>query len=148
MDPLDWPACYREIIEQAADAIVLADREGRIRIWNRGAERIFGYSAAEALDQSLDLIIPERLRPRHWEGYRRVMSGAATRYADALLNVPALCRDGRQISCAFSVVMIHDQEGAPVGIAAIMRDVSAQWQAERELRQRLATLEGQLAERP
>lgn len=146
MDPLDWTACYREIIEQAADAIVLADREGRIRIWNRGAERIFGYSAAEALDQSLDLIIPTKLRTRHWEGYRRVMAGAATRYADALLNVPALCRDGRQISCAFSVVMIHDREGAPVGIAAIMRDVSAQWQTERELRQRLATLEGQLAE--
>jgi len=147
MPSQDWTSCYREIVEQSSDAIVLADREGSIRIWNRGAELIFGYPAAEALGKSLDLIIPERLRVRHWEGYRRVMAGGATRYADALLNVPAQCRDGRQISCAFSVVMIHNREGAPVGIAAIMRDVSAQWQAERDLRQRLATLETQLAVR-
>jgi PAS domain S-box-containing protein len=143
MDPLDWSICYREIIEQAAEAIILADCDGVIRLWNRGAQLIFGFTAAEALGQSLDLIIPERLQARHWEGYRRVMNGGGTRYADELLNVPARCRDGRQISCAFSIVMVHDQEGTVVGIAAIMRDVTAQWQRERELQQRLTTVEAQ-----
>ena len=145
MTATDWSISHGEIIAQAADAILLADRDGCIRIWNRGAERIFGFSAAEALGQTLDLIIPERLRTRHWEGYRRVMAGGQSRYTDDLLNVPAQCRDGRQISCAFSIVMIHQGGPTAVAVAAIMRDVSAQWQHERDLQQRLAAMEARLA---
>ena len=71
----DW--LCRRLVEDSPDAIIFADREGRIRLWNRGAEAMFGFPAAEALGRSLDLIIPENLRARHSEGYRRVMAGGA-----------------------------------------------------------------------
>lgn len=132
---------YKEIIDQAPDAVLYADREGIIRLWNRGAELLFGYSAAEALGQSLDLIIPERLRGRHWDGYHRVMASGETRYGTDLLSVPAQHRDGRKLSCEFSIVMLKDDEGAVRGIAALMRDATARWQKERELLARIAELE-------
>ncbi|MFA5515047.1 MAG: PAS domain S-box protein [Desulfuromonadales bacterium] len=133
---------YRDILEQAPDAILFADREGRIRIWNQGAERIFGFTAAEALGQSLDLIIPEKLRGRHWEGYRQVMATGESRYAaDALLSVPALHRDGHSVSVEFSIVMPTNAAEPPTGVAAILRDVTARWQKEKELKARLAALE-------
>lgn len=136
-DPL-----YRSIIEYAPDAIMFADREGLIRIWNHGAEEIFGYTAAEALGQSLDLIIPEKLRGRHWEGYWRVMATGVSRYgARELLAVPALRKSGEPLSVEFSIVMPPDPEGRPLGVAAILRDVTARWQKERELKVKLAALE-------
>ncbi len=132
---------YKEIIDQAPDAVLYADREGIIRLWNRGAELLFGYSAAEAPGQSLDLIIPERLRGRHWDGYHRVMASGETRYGTDLLSVPAQHRDGRKLSCEFSIVMLKDDEGAVRGIAALMRDATARWQKERELLARIAERE-------
>jgi len=135
---------YRQIIDQAPDAVLVSDRDGIIRLWNRGAELVFGHSAAEALGQSLDLIIPERLRARHWEGYHRVMATGETRYGTQLLSVPALHRDGRQLSCAFSIVPLKDETGNLFGIASIMRDVTAAWQKERELREQLAALKARL----
>jgi PAS domain S-box-containing protein len=139
---------YQQIIEQAPDAVLLADREGIIRLWNRGAERLFGYPAAEALGQSLDLIIPERLRGRHWEGYHRVMATGDSRYGTDLLSVPAQHRDGRKLSCAFSIVLLRDDEGEPVGVASIMRDGTAAWLKEKELLGRIAELEKELEEIP
>jgi PAS domain S-box-containing protein len=133
---------YRQIIEQAPDAVLFADREGLIRLWNRGAELIFGYSASEALGQSLDLIIPERLRGRHWDGYHRVMATGESRYGTDLLSVPALHKDGRQLSCAFSIVMLKDEQGKPIGVASIMRDNTAAFEKERALKKQLAELEG------
>ena len=65
---------YRQIVERAQDAVIFSDREGLIRLWNSGAERKFGYLAEEALGRTLDIIIPEQLRERHWQGYRKVMS--------------------------------------------------------------------------
>ncbi len=132
---------YRQIIDQAPDAILFADREGIIRLWNRGAELTFGYTAAEAIGQSLDLIIPERLRGRHWDGYRRVMASGETRYGTELLSVPAQHQDGRQLSCAFSIVMLKDAQGQLLGVASIMRDGTAAWQREKELKERIASLE-------
>jgi PAS domain S-box-containing protein len=129
---------YRDILEQAPDAVLFADRQGILRIWNRGAEILFGHSAAEALGQSLDLIIPERLRARHWEGYYRVMATGETRYGTDLLKVPALHRDGRQLSCEFSIVMLKDEEGGVLGVASIVRDVTARWEKEKAL---MASLE-------
>jgi PAS domain S-box-containing protein len=133
--------CYRQIIDQATDAVLLSDWAGIIRLWNRGCELIFGYSAAEALGQSLDLIIPERLRGRHWEGYRRVMESGETRYGTDLLSVPAQHRDGHQLSCAFSIVMLKDEHGKPIGVASIMRDVTAAFDKEKALKKRIAELE-------
>jgi PAS domain S-box-containing protein len=135
------PDAYRLIIEQTPDAVLYSDREGLIRLWNRGCELIFGFTAEEALGQSLDLIIPERLRGRHWEGYYKVMETGQSRYGIDLLSVPARHKDGHQLSCAFSIVMLKDDAGKPLGVASIMRDVTAQHRKEKELKEKIAALE-------
>ena len=135
----------RIIIEESSDAIMFADREGIIRLWNRGAERMFGYSEAEALGQSLDLIIPENLRGRHWDGYYRVMESGESRYSTEMLSAPALRKDGTRISTEFSMVMVKGSDGTVRGVAAVIRDVSARWQREKELKERIRVLEAQQA---
>ena len=134
---------YREIVEKALDAVIYSDREGLIRLWNIGAERMFGYSRSEALGQSLDLIVPESLRNRHWEGYHRVMATGRSRYESDLLAVPAVRKDGSRISVEFTLVPIQDENGRLEGIAAIIRDVTERWNRDKETRQRLAQLEDQ-----
>jgi PAS domain S-box-containing protein len=133
----------RIIVEESSDAIMFADREGIIRLWNRGAERMFGYSEAEALGQSLDLIIPENLRGRHWDGYYRVMESGESRYSTEMLSAPALRKDGTRISTEFSMVMVKASDGTVRGVAAVIRDVSARWQREKELKERIRSLEAQ-----
>lgn len=140
-DFLEMGQVYRQLVDNAGDAIVVADREGMICLWNHGAEKIFGFPPAEVLGRSLDLIIPETLRGRHWEGYHKVMATGVTRYGDSLLAVPALHRDGRRLSIEFTVIPLHDAEGRMLGIGSIVRDVSARWQKEQALRKRLAELE-------
>ena len=129
------------IIAASSDAIMFSDREGLIRLWNNGAERMFGYSADEALGQSLDLIIPKNLRNRHWDGYYRVMQSGSSHYSVDLLSAPALRKDGTRISTEFSMVMAKDDSGVMFGVAAIIRDVSARWQREKELKDRIKALE-------
>ena len=140
MSGLDFNIINQQIVSFAPDAILFSDHEGIIRLWNRGAEMIFGFSAAEAIGQSLDLIIPERLREVHWQGYHRVMATGETRYGKDLLAVPALHKDGHQLSCEFSIVMLKDAQGKVLGIASIMRDVTERWQREKDLKQQLAAL--------
>ena len=135
---------YRQIIDGASDAIVVADVAGTIRSWNAGAAAMFGHGAAKAIGQSLDLIIPEAQRARHWDGYRRVMATGTTQYAKRLLAVPALHRDGRRLSIEFHVTLLRSPDGVPNGIAAIIRDVTERWQEDRALRRRLQELEGEL----
>jgi PAS domain S-box-containing protein len=132
---------YRQIVDETQDAIIFANRDGQIELWNSGAESIFGHSEEEAMGQSLDLIIPEKLRTRHWEGYRKVMATGATCYGAELLAVPATRKDGTRISVEFSMVLVRSSVGEILGSAAIIRDVTARWQKERELRDRLAALE-------
>ena len=132
----------QHIVEQTQEAIIFADCEGLIRLWNTGAETIFGYQAEEVIGQSLDLIIPERLRSRHWEGYRRVMSTGVTQYDRQLLAVPAIRKDGERISLEFTVVLLRAATGDILGVAAILRDVTVRWQQEKALQARLAALEG------
>jgi len=131
----------REIVYGTQDAIIFADRDGFIVLWNSGAENIFGYSAQEALGQTLDLIIPEKMRARHWDGYRKVMEGGSTRYGQELLAVPATRKDGGRISIEFSILLLRSSIGVILGAAAIIRDVTARWQREKELKERLAALE-------
>ena len=134
---------YRQIVDGAADAIVVADVAGTIRYWNAGAEATFGHGAAEAVGQSLDLIIPERLRARHWAGYRETMATGHTSYGDRLLEVPALHRDGRSLSIAFTVTLMHEPDGgAPAAIAAVLRDDTERWHEQRRLHAELAALRG------
>jgi len=131
-----------KIIAEISDAILFADREGIIRVWNRGAERMFGIAAKEAVGQSLDLIIPENLRNRHWEGYRRVMDTGETKYKTGLLSSPALRSDGSRISLEFSMAIVRDEDGAIAGCASILRDVTERWRKEKEMMARLKALEG------
>ncbi len=135
----DIPRLHETLIERSPDAAVFADAEGVIRFWNRGAERIFGFSPAEAIGQSLDIIVPQGLRQRHWDGYRRVMHSGQTRYGEGdLLAVPALRKDGTRISVEFTIVPFHDEQGRMQGIGTIMRDVTARFEEMKELRRRLS----------
>lgn len=138
MEPIDFKA----LVQSAGDAIVAAGTDGSILLWNRAAERIFGYTEAEALGQSLNLIIPERLRLRHWEGYRRAMQTGETRYGTEILRVPAVHKDGRRLSIAFTVALLYAPTREIQAIAAIIRDETSRWEEERALRQRLVELEG------
>ena len=123
------------------DAVVFADAAGKIRFWNRAATRIFGFEEAEALGQTLDLIVPERQRARHWEGYDRVMAGGASRYGVGdVLAVPAMRKDGNRISIEFTVLPVRDAMGAMLGIAAFLRDVTLRFEELRALRRELAAL--------
>jgi len=133
----------RKIVEEVPDAIVFADREGIIRVWNAGAEAMFGYGASEAVGRTLDLIIPEKMRERHWEGYYKVMETGVTKYGKEMLAVPGLRKDGTRISLEFSVAMIRGDDGGLQGIVAVMRDVTARWRKEQEMKKRLASIEAQ-----
>ena len=135
---------YRLIVTEAHDAIIFADREGIIRLWNTGAEAMFGYQAAEALGQTLDLIVPEKLRRRHWEGYRQVMATGVSRYGQELLAVPAIRKDSSPISIEFTLVVIGDASQGIKGVAAIIREVTTRWQEMKALKQRLTELESRL----
>ena len=137
----DKNAFYRRIVETVGDAVIFADRDGIIRLWNRAAEGIFGYTEEEAIGQSLDLIIPERQREPHWKGYGRVMLDGVTKYGSEALAVPAVTKDGERISIEFTINLLRDGDGKVLGPVAVVRDVTARWIREKELRQRLAFLE-------
>ncbi|MBF5095202.1 PAS domain S-box protein [Azospirillum sp. INR13] len=127
------------LLNSPAEAIVYSDREGLIRFWNAGAERVFGFTAEEALGQSLDIIIPERQRQRHWEGYDEVMRTGVSRYGSGdLLSVPALRKDGSRISVEFTIVPLKDADRAMMGMASVMRDVSARFDELKTLRRQAA----------
>lgn len=136
----------KQLVDNAPDAILISDREGIIRFWNSGAEQMFGHTSAEAVGQSLDLIIPENLRSRHWEGYWRVMASGETKYKTGLLSSPGTRKDGSRVSLEFSMVLLRDEQGAMQGCASIMRDVSERWKKEKELKERLAVCEVKLKE--
>ena len=134
-----------QLIAAVGDAIIAADASGAITLWNPGAVRMFGYTEAEALGQSLDLITPERLRHRHWEGYHKSMATGTTKYGNDLLRVPATHKDGRAMSIAFTVAMLFTPENKVGSIVAIIRDETTRFAEERALKKRVAELEAQLA---
>ncbi|BEP60120.1 PAS domain S-box protein [Variovorax sp. V213] len=137
---------FKQLVEGAGDAIMVCNAEGAITLWNRAAERIFGFTEAEALGQSLDMIIPQRQRQRHWDGYHRTMETGITKYGADLLRVPALHKDGHTLSIAFTVSMLFSENREVTGIVAFVRDETARFAEERKLRARLqeaeATIKG------
>lgn len=145
MDGPEYDRLCRKIVDEIPDGIVYADRQGIIRLWNGGAGRMFGHTAEEAVGKSLDLIIPENLRGRHWEGYFRVMESGTTRYGLEPLSVPAIRKDGGRISLEFSIALLREI-GAVAGAVAVMRDVTARWKRERETAERLRELEARARE--
>ena len=133
-----------QLVAAVGDAIIASDASGAITLWNPGAARMFGYTEEEALGQSLDLITPERLRNRHWEGYNKSMATGTTKYGNDLLRVPAVHKDGRAMSIAFTVAMLFTPENKVGAIVAIIRDETVRFAEERALKKRVAELEAQL----
>jgi len=132
------PGLGDALLNSASDAIIATDREGLVTFWNPGAERMFGFTAADAAGQSLDLIIPENLRARHWAGYRHAMETGTSRYGNGdLLSVPGLTKDGRRISVEFTIVLLRNEAQAVTGTVAVMRDVTKRVEELRELKRRL-----------
>jgi PAS domain S-box-containing protein len=131
----------QQLVSVMGDAVVVCDTEGSITLWNPAAEYMFGFTEAEALGQSLDLIIPERLRQRHWEAYRKTMATGQTRYGHDVLRVPAVNKAGSPMSISFTVALLNDANGKVIGIASVIRDETVKFQEERLMRKRLAELE-------
>ena len=132
---------FKQLIGALGDGVVVCDAGGAIIVWNPAAERIFGFTESEALGKSLDLIIPERQRQRHWDGYHKTMATGETRYGSDVLRVPALHKEGRPLSIAFTVGMLYTPDNKVSAIVAIVRDETARWTEERTMRARLNQLE-------
>ncbi len=141
MSDLTFASLSEQLVRESCDAILFSDKEGIIRLWNKGAEAMFGYSSSEAVGRSLDLFIPENLRGRHWEGYNKVMVSGVTRYGTELLAAPGICKDGTKLSLEFSMVIVRGDDGAVLGVGAIIRNVTARFKKEKELKDRLKELE-------
>src|SRR5829696_3532073 len=137
---MDQSIDLESFIQAAGDAIIAVGKDGKIILWNPAAQRVFGFTAADAVGQSLDLIIPERFRERHWSGFHQVMLTGQTRYGADVLRVPALHKDGRALSIAFTVALVDSNNDSRT-IVAIVRDETQRWNEERELRRRLAAFE-------
>ena len=129
------------ILDGTPEAILICDRGGIVRYWNAAAERVFGFGVTEALGVSMNLIIPERLRARHWTGWETTMRTGVTGFGGGqLLAVPALHRDGRQISIEFSIQLLKDADGRTEWVVAVIRDVTERFIREKALRAQLHPL--------
>ena len=140
-NPLDLNA----LVNSMGDALMVCDGQGAILLWNPACERLFGFSQAEVLGQTMDMIIPERLRGRHWDGYHQTMATGITKYGTDLLKVPAVDKQGRAMSIAFTVSMLHGPDGKVNAIASVIRDETQRFNDDRALKKRIAELEALLA---
>ncbi len=136
---------YKAVVAAVGDGVMAADAKGAIILWNAACERMFGHTEAEAMGKSLDIIIPQRQQQRHWDGYEKTMSTGITKYGNDVLRVPAVHKDGHTLSIAFTVALLHSADGKVSAIIAVIRDESARFAQERELKKRLTELEMQVA---
>lgn len=132
---------FEQVVQALGDGVIACDAAGTVVFWNAAATRIFGFTAEDAVGQSLDLIIPQRQQQRHWDGYHKTLATGVTRYGDSVLRVPALHKEGKPLSIAFTVALLHAPDGAVSGIAAVVRDDTVAWREDRALRARLRELE-------
>jgi PAS domain S-box-containing protein len=135
------PDLAARILEAAGDALLYASRDGIVHLWNHGAEEMFGFPAEEVVGRSMEFMIPERLRGRHWDGWNKVMETGVTRYGHDVLAVPALRRDGSSISIEFTIQLLRGADGEIEGASAILRDVTSRFEREKAMRARLKELE-------
>ena len=135
----------KALVAAIGDAVMVCDANGAIVLWNPACERLFGHTEAEVLGKSMDMIIPERLRKRHWEGYDKTMATGITKYGHDVLRVPAVDKEGRSLSIAFTVAMLYAPDGKVASIAAIIRDESTRFNEDRALKKRVTELEAQVA---
>lgn len=140
-DPVD----LQQLVTAIGDAIVISDASGKIILWNPAAQRIFGYSESEALGQPLDIITPQRLQQRHWDGYHKTMATGITRYGNDVLRVPAVHKDGHALSIAFTVAMLYTPDHKVSSIVAVIRDETSRFEEDRKLKKKLVELEAELA---
>jgi PAS domain S-box-containing protein len=128
----DPSSLAESILEHIADAVIYADDEGRIRRWNAAAADLFGHGSEEALGQSLDLIIPERLRPAHWGGFEAAVKSGALKLSGRPTVTRAMHRTGRRlyVEMTFALVTAH-AGGAARGAVAVARDVTERIEQQR-----------------
>ena len=144
---MQTPLDCKQLVESIGDAVIASDPSGAINLWNPSATRMFGFTEAEALGKSLDIIIPQRQQQRHWDGYHKTMETGITKYGNDVLRVPAVHKDGHTLSIAFTVAMLHTPDGKISAIVAVVRDESARFAEDRALKKRLTELEMQVAAR-
>ena len=132
---------FETLVSQAPDAMIFADRDGTIRVWNGSAEAIFGYSADEVIGGSLDVIIPERLRDAHWQGFRKAIDTGQPKYLGKVLTTRAVHKDGSKVYVDLSFALVRDQAGDVTGSLAIARDCTVRYESDRALRARVSELE-------
>ena len=142
------PINLTALVAAIGDAVMVCDAHGAILLWNPACERMFGHTEAEVLGKTMDLIIPERLRKRHWEGYEKTMATGITKYGHDVLRVPAIDKQGNSLSIAFTVAMLYGADGKVNAIASIIRDETARFNDERALKKRVAELEAQVGAKP
>jgi PAS domain S-box-containing protein len=135
---------FQQLVTAVGDAVIAADAAGAITLWNPAAARLFGYEESEALGRSLDIITPHRHQQRHWDGYYKTMETGKTKYGNDLLKVPATHKDGRALSIAFTVAMLFTPDEKVSAIVAVIRDETARFAEERNLKRRIMELETQL----
>lgn len=141
---LDHAALSQAIVEQTPEAVIFADRDGSIRLWNPGAQALFGHSAAEAIGQSLDIIIPEHLRRAHWDGFDHAMKTGEARHPGEVRTTRSMHKDGRKLYVDLTFTLIRDSGGTVIGALSIGRDCTARHLEGVALRKRIAELEAQM----
>jgi PAS domain S-box-containing protein len=125
------PDLCRALLEYATEAIIFADCEGLIRLWNPGSEVLFGYTANEVIGESLDIIIPERLRCAHWDGYRRALAAGHTLHGRRVLATRSMHKNGDKLYVELSFSMVKDAQDAVIGAMAVGRDITARYLKEK-----------------
>lgn len=137
---------FKSLLQSANDAVIAADDENRIIAWNRAAERIFGYSEAEALGQSLGMIIPERFREAHRQGLARVAGGVPSKLVGMTLELVSLRRTGEEFPIELSL-STWNQDGK-MYFTSVIRDLSEKKKAEATLKSTTKTLQTLIRESP
>lgn len=113
---------FQLLVEQGPDAIIFADREGTIRVWNASAAALFGYTPDEAIGRSLNLIIPEHLRHAHWEGFHQAIARGQTKLGRQALKTRAIPKTGQKLYVTLAFAVIKDREGKAMGAIATARE--------------------------